>query len=85
MAKSKVKVVLNNAGFDELRKSPQMQAILDEHASRVLNGVNAEYGYEKSVRVYRKRATAYVYAKTAKAKADNLRNNSLSKALGGAK
>ena len=83
MAKKKVTFDwMGFKGFDELRKSPEMQAILDECAANVLNNL-PDYGYAKTVRVHKKRAVAYIYGDTARARVDNLRNNSLLKALGG--
>ena len=82
MANNKVKVVLNYAGFNELRKSPEMQAVLDRYANNVFNSL-PDYGYAKKVSVHKKRAVAYIYADKVRAKVDNSRNNSLLKALGG--
>lgn len=84
MAKTKVKVVLNIKGFDELRKSPEMQSILESYAANALNSL-PKHGYASAVRVHKKRAVAYIYADTARARIDNLRNNSLLKSIGGNK
>lgn len=78
----KVKFVPNDAGFQELLKGAAMQSILEQHASNVLSGL-PNYGYNKKVSVHKKRAVAYIYADEVRAKVDNLRNNSLLKALGG--
>lgn len=79
--KAKVKVELNYKGFNELRKSPEMQSVLAEHGQRIL-GTLPE-GYEGNVRAHQKRAVFYIYADSPEAKADNLKNNTLLKAIGG--
>ncbi|WP_162012500.1 hypothetical protein AB6M97_02040 [Streptococcus hillyeri] len=76
---SKVKFKLNSAGVRELMKSEQMQSILRAEASKVAN--RAGEGYEQDIYVGKTRANAMVRATTYQAKKDNLRNNTLLKAL----
>lgn len=76
----KVTVKFNNAGIQELLKSEEMQAIINEKANEVQ--ARAGDGYETVERVGKKRAFARVRVASAKAYYDNLKNNTLLKALG---
>lgn len=77
MAKNKFK--LNYAGIGSLLKSVEMQDVLSEHATNIKN--RAGEGYEQDVFVGKTRANAMVKATTYKAKRDNMRNNTLLKAV----
>ena len=79
---SKVQVKLNYKGVQELLKSSEMDAILDEYADRVMKQLDDGYEVE-----HRKtdRAVVAVGAVTAKARVQNSRDNTLLKALGAAK
>lgn len=76
---SKFKFELNKAGVRELLQSDEMQAVLNEKASNAVNRLGE--GYEKDSYVGKNRANAMVYAETYQAKKDNLRNNSILKAV----
>lgn len=70
---------LNEAGIIELLQSPEMAAIIQQHASRVNNAAGP--GYESNVMTGKKRAVGRVWADSAAAKRDNSKNNTLLKAL----
>ncbi|SNU09805.1 hypothetical protein SAMN05216470_2032 [Streptococcus equinus] len=76
---SKIKFELNRAGVAELMKSSAMQEILTEEAGRIRNKCGD--GYEQDVYVGRNRANAMITASSFKAKRDNLKNNTLLKAV----
>ena len=78
-----IKFELNSEGIKKLLKSSEMQAGLKEYVSKVQN--SAGEGYTVSSYVGKSRANVSVHAKTKKAKKDNLKNNTLLKALGSAK
>ena len=76
---SKFKFVLNRAGVRQLMQSEEMQAILNEKATKALNRLGG--GYKSDIYVGKNRANAMVYADTYQAKRDNLKNNSILKAV----
>lgn len=79
---SKFKFELNRKGVSDLMKSEPMRNVLDSYANAVQK--RAGNGYEAKVaRPNKTRAGAVVMATTYQAKADNSRNNTLLKALGG--
>lgn len=80
MAK-KVKFQLNRAGVRELMKSPEMMEICRNYAESAVNRLGD--GYETSTYVGKNRVNAEVKAVTYQAAADNLRNNSILKAVQG--
>lgn len=77
MAKNKFK--LNHAGVGQLLKSAEMQNVLTNKATEIKN--RAGEGYAQDIYVGKNRANAMVYAKTYQAKKDNLKNNTLLKAV----
>ncbi|MDG3374410.1 hypothetical protein P5D95_23095 [Vibrio parahaemolyticus] len=77
MAKSKFK--LNHSGVGQLLKSAEMQSVLTEKATAIKN--RAGEGYGQDVYVGKTRANAMVYADSYKAKRDNMKNNTLLKAV----
>lgn len=77
MAKNKFK--LNYSGVGQLLKSTEMQNVLTEKATAIKN--RAGEGYEQDIYVGKSRANAMVYADSYKAKKDNLKNNTLLKAV----
>lgn len=77
MAKTYVK--LNYAGVREVLQSEGVKNALNEYAGTVLSRLPDGYDTEERVT---DRAVAVVYAATAKARADNAKNNSLLKAGG---
>jgi len=77
-----VKFELNLSGLNELMKSSEMQGILNEKAAQIQARAGAGYEVESAhpisfVAIAAVRATDY------KARLDNLKNNTLLKALGG--
>lgn len=77
MAKNKFK--LNYDGVGQLLKSTEMQTILSEQANEIRN--RAGEGYKQDTYVGPNRANAMVYADTYQAKKDNMKNNTLLKAV----
>lgn len=77
MAKNKFK--LNYKGVGELLKSEAMKSVLEEHATNIRSRCGD--GYEQDIKTGKKRANAMVWADTYQAKADNLRNNTILKAV----
>lgn len=77
MAKNKFK--LNYSGVGQLLKSAEMQSVLTEKATAIKN--RAGEGYKQDIYVGKTRANAMVYADTYKAKRDNMKNNTLLKAV----
>ena len=73
------KFELNRKGVSELMKSDGMQEVLNNHASAIRKRCGD--GYEQDIFVGKNRANAMVSAGTAKAKKDNLNNNTLLKAV----
>lgn len=76
---SKFKFVLNRASVRELMKSEEMQGVLRDKADSALNSLGE--GYKSDIHVGKNRANAMVYADTYQAKRDNLKNNSILKAV----
>lgn len=77
---SKVDFKLNLPGLNELMKSPEMMAVLEQAGNTVAGIAGDDYG----VRVHQASfvAIANVYPDSKKAAADNYKNNSLVRALG---
>ncbi len=79
---NKVKIEIIPGGARAVMTSPEVVSVLEGCAEKVLERLPA--GYEISVYPNGKsRANVSVYAESAAAKADNAKNNSLLKALGG--
>lgn len=76
---AKMKFKLNRSGVAALMKSIQMQGVLEEKATGVRN--RAGEGYKQDIYVGKTRANAMVYADTYQAKKDNMKNNTLLKAV----
>lgn len=77
MAKNKFK--LNYSGVGQLLKSAEMQSVLSEHANGIKN--RAGEGYKQDTYVGPNRVNAMVYADTYQARKDNMKNNTLLKAV----
>lgn len=75
---------LNLAGLNELMKSQEMAAVLDQAANVVAHAVGDGYEIEKAHPIQFVGISA-VHASTYKAKLDNSKNNTLLKAVGGAR
>lgn len=79
---SKVKIEILPGGARALMTSPEITQELEKHADAALRQLPE--GYEKSVYPNgQSRANVSVYTETAAAAADNAKNNSLLKAIGG--
>ena len=76
---SKLKFKLNRKGVAELMKSEEMQAVLREYATNIKNRCGE--GYEQDMHIGKNRANAMVSAITYQAKSDNLKNNTILKAV----
>ena len=77
----KEKFQLNRKGVAELMKSKEMQGILTEYASGVKNRCGD--GYTQDIYVGKNRANAKVSAETKEALSDNIKNNTILKAVRG--
>ena len=77
MAKNLFK--LNRSGVASMMKSPEMQAILKEKASTVKQRCGPGDGQD--MHVGKNRANAMVFAETYQAKRDNMKNNTILKAV----
>ena len=71
--------VLNRNAVADLMKSEAMQAMLAKHADDIRG--RAGPGYGQDTHVGKNRANAMVFADTYEAKRDNLKNNTLLKAV----
>ena len=76
---SKFKFVLNRAGVRQLMQSTEMQSILKDKANNALNSLGE--GYKSDTYVGKTRANAMVYADTYQAKRENLKHNTILKAV----
>ena len=76
---SKFKFELNRAGVRALMQSDEMQSILKDKADNALNSLGE--GYKSDIHVGKNRTNAMVYADSYQAKRDNLKNNSILKAV----
>ena len=74
-----VKFEPNNAGFIEMLKWPSVRALLDEKGRQMLGSLPEGYGMKAGETS--QRAKVQVYTDTIEAKVDNMKNNSLLKAL----
>lgn len=78
---NKVDFKLNRDGVRSLLKSPEMQSICLEYANNALGRLGP--GYEVSSFSGRNRVNAEVRAESFSARRDNLKNNSILKAVRG--
>lgn len=78
---NQLKVELNIEGVRSLLKSSEMKSICEEHAHTIMN--RAGSGYKVSSYVGTDRVNASVTTSTYQAKADNMRNHTLIKAVSG--
>lgn len=78
---AKVKFQLNRSGVRELLKSSEMQSICLNYANSALARLGP--GYEVNSHSGRNRVNAEVRAETFAARRDNLKNNSILKAVKG--
>ena len=78
---AKVRVELNREGVRELLRSQEMMNICSEYANNALNKLGD--GYEVTTHTGSNRVNAEVAAVTYAAKSENLKNNSIVKAVFG--
>lgn len=78
---SNVKFELNPEGVGELLRSKEMMDICSDYANSALARLGN--GYEVTTRTYQKRVVAKVAAKSFAAKRENLKSNSILKAVFG--
>lgn len=76
---SKVKFVLNRQGVSQLLKGKEIQGVLESYGTDIKS--RAGEGYDMNSRVGKTRANTMVYADSMSAKRDNLKNNTLLKAM----
>lgn len=76
---SKFKFELNQAGVQELMKSPEMKSILEEASSK--KAAQAGAGYSSEVHAGQKRLYANIFPATKEAAHDNYENNTLEKVI----
>lgn len=76
---SKVKVKLNGAGVRQLLQSTEMQTLLSEKAREIVGRCGE--GYSSDIYVGKNRANAMIKADTRKSQRDNLKNNTILKAV----
>lgn len=76
-------VVLNRAGVREMLRSDGMMRICEAKARTMVNQLGA--GYEMSTHVGTNRVNASVSTASASARSENLKRNTILKALGAAK
>lgn len=76
---SSTKFKLNRSGVAALLKSAEMQKVLSDKATAIRNRCGD--GYEQDIHVGKNRANAMVSAVTHQAKSDNLKNNTILKAV----
>lgn len=72
-------IKLDQAGVRKLLRSEEMKAVCKQLADNAL--ARCGDGYEVNTHVGKNRVNAEVYAKTKAAKKDNLKNNTILKAL----
>ena len=75
------KFELNRDGVKELLQSEEMQKVLEKKADEVLGRLSSGYG--KTSGMTSERAKVTVGTRTKRAARENLKNNTLLKALGG--
>lgn len=76
---AKVRVELNREGVRELLKSKEVEKMCMDYAESAVTRLGD--GYEADTRHYPERTASIVVAKTYQAQKDNMKNNSILKAL----
>ena len=79
----KIKFKINFAGITRVRKSEEMKQIIEEKTAKVLS--NLGDGYDEQLHYRSTRLYTTVMATTPEARRDNLKHNTLLKALGSGK
>ena len=78
---AEVRIELNGAGVQEMLRSQEMKTICEEHANNALSRLGP--GHTVTTMTGKNRVNASVYAESYEAKRENLRNNTILKALRG--
>jgi len=79
-----VKIELNQQAIkEELLKAPWIQSVCEDYAKQICSSAGS--GYEVDTYIGKNRVNASVHAATKRAKRDNMKNNTLLKALGSIK
>lgn len=76
-----VEIKLNSSGVRELLRSREMKAICEEQANNAVGRLGP--GYTVTTMTGKNRVNASIYAESYEAKRDNLKNNTILKALRG--
>ena len=74
-----VRIKLNKAGVRELLRSEEMKALCEEHTNAALSRLGP--GYEVTTMTGKNRVNAEIAAVSYKAKRENMKNNTILKAL----
>lgn len=74
-----VRITLNKAGVRELLRSEEMKAVCQDHAMAAMSRLGP--GYEVTAMTGKNRVNAEIKAVSYKAKRENMRNNTILKAL----
>lgn len=78
---NKLTVKLNTEGVREMLRSEEMKGICEGYASAILQRCGS--GYDMDTYTGTNRVNAMVFADSSKAKEDNLKNNTILKAVKG--
>lgn len=79
------KFVLDKKGVGELLKSEEIQSVLDAYGQQVQTNTGSAKDYQTQVSVGKVRANVVIRCINSNSVKDNLKNNTLLKALGGTK
>lgn len=78
---AKVEIKLNTSGVREMLQSKEMKSICEEHANNALGKLGA--GYTVTSMTGKTRVNASVYAENYEARRENMKSNTILKALRG--
>ena len=79
MSRKNIKFKLNRKGVKSLLKSEEMKNLLNKEASQIRERCGT--GYKNDTYTGKNRVNAMVWADSIKAKKDNLKNNTILKAM----
>ncbi len=78
---AKVEIKLNTSGVREMLQSQEMKTICEEHANAALSKLGS--GYKVTSMTGKNRVNASIHAESISARRDNMKNNTILKALRG--
>ena len=78
---AKVEIKLNTSGVREMLQSQEMKTICEEHANAALGKLGS--GYKVTSMTGKNRVNASIHAESISARRDNMKNNTILKALRG--